>query len=366
MQIRRKVKAKHRPKDGISRGENLASQPHTEHKVFNNPNVLTKGWYPVCPAKHIAKGEAQSFRISKQRIVVFRTETGELRALDAFCPHLGADLGNGRVVGENIQCYFHQWELDGEGCLKNIPCMDHLNDSFSNVRNRAYPVQEEYGHIWVYSHTEAAHRVLKPSGLEGEEVTALFLKEVELFAHHHVMMANGVDLQHFATVHDLDIKFDYDVSENADGTFIWKLRGEIPTDSLKGKIAKYLLGDEVEYHVKFGGGSLVTITYGVDAKLLGRPFPPLNVLWGCLPQDNGISNVRIFFVSKNRPGFMGKLKNAGLYFLTFFLLVMLRDEDIEAFPNMRFNTHRLIKADRSLGRFIQLIDRCELSDWAGQ
>lgn len=365
MRFKRKVKAKHRPKDGISREENLASQPHTKHRVFNNPEVLSRGWYPVCPSKDIAEGEARSFRIAKQRVVIFRTETGKLVGLDAFCPHLGADLGNGRVVGENIQCYFHQWEFGGDGCLKNIPCMEHLNDSFQKVGNRSYPVQEEYGHIWIYSHQEAAHPVLKPSGLENEEVTALFLKEVKLFAHHHVMMANGVDLQHFATVHDLDIKFDYDVDENNDGTFVWRLKGKIPQDNLKGKLANYLLGDEFEYHVKFGGGSLVTITYGANAKMLGRPFPSLNVLWGCLPQDNGISNVRIFFVCKKRPGLRGKLENAGLYFLTFFLLMMLRDEDIEAFPNMRFNTHRLINADRSLGRFIQLIDKCEVSDWAG-
>lgn len=362
----RKLKAKYRPKDGRSREENLISQPHTDHRVFNNPNVLTRGWYPVCPAKQIGKGQAESFRIAKQRVVIFRSESGELSALDAFCPHLGADLGNGRVVGNNIQCYFHQWEFGGDGCLKKIPCMEKLGGSLSSVGNRTYPVQEEYGHIWVYSHPQAAHEVLKPSGLEQDELTAFYLTEVELFAHHHVMMANGVDLQHFATVHDLDIKFDYDVDENSDGTFIWRLKGKIPKDNLKGKIANYLLGDEAEYHVKFGGGSLVTITYGVNAKVRGKPFPSLNVLWGCLPQDNGISKVRIFFVCKKRPGLIGKLKNAGLYCLTFFLLMMLRDEDIEAFPNMRFNTHRLINADRSLGRFIQLIDKCELSDWAGQ
>jgi hypothetical protein len=30
---------------------------------------------------------------------------------------------------------------------------------------------------------------------------------------------------------------------------------------------------------------------------------------------------------------------------------------------MRFNTHRLIKEDQSLGRLIQLTNKLELSDW---
>ena len=357
------MKAKYREKDGVSRLENLISQPHVEQRVFNNDEVLTLGWYPVCVSKKIGIEKAKSFKILKQRIVVYRDKTGELRTLDAFCPHLGADLGNGKVVGQNIQCYFHRWEFDPTGSLAKIPCQKKFDESLKQTKINSYPVKEVYGHIWVYSGECAPHDVLRPTGLEDKEVTALYLKEITLFAHHHVMMANGVDLQHFATVHALDIKFDYEVDENSDGTFIWKLKGRIPTDTLKGKVAKFLFGEEFEYHVKFAGGSIITISYGVGAKVLGVKVPSLNVLWGCLPQLNGISKVRIFFISEKYSGIFGKFKTWTSYFFTFFLLMMLRDEDIEAFPNMRFNAHRLISADKSLGRFIQLINKCELSKW---
>ena len=136
----RKIKAKHKSKTGIARTENLHTQPLAEHRVFNNPNVLSRGWYPVCSVKDIRNREARSFRIAKQRIVIYRTESGVLKAMDAFCPHMGTDLSNGRVIGENIQCYFHQWELGGDGCLKKIPCMDKLTDKLREVRNTTYPV----------------------------------------------------------------------------------------------------------------------------------------------------------------------------------------------------------------------------------
>lgn len=358
-----KKKAKDRPKDGKSRQENLNTQPHVVQRVFNNADVLTQGWFPVCKSTELKRGSACSFKIFKQRLVFYRGESGQVYALDAFCPHLGADLGNGRVVGEQIQCYFHQWELNAQGQVAKIACRPSLDASFRKTCNRAYPVREAYGHIWVFSAPEASHELVKPAGFENAELSALFVKEITLFAHHHVMMANATDLQHFATVHKVDIAFDYQVDDSEAGIFTWTFRGSISESTLKGRLARRLLGPEYEYRVKFAGGSIVTISYGSDQYLWGRKLPSLQVLWGALPQENGISKVRIFFVTQKRPGLLGKLTNGLLYFLTGLMLAMLRDEDIEAFPNMRFNTHRLIKEDASLARFIQLTNKLDLSDW---
>lgn len=351
------------PKDGASRHENLSSQPHVPQPVFNNPEVLTQGWYPVCAARELRTAEARSFKILHQRLVVFRTATGQLCAMDAFCPHLGADLGNGRVVGERIQCYFHQWELSTQGQLARIPCREHLEPGFQKVKNRTYPVVERYGHIWVFSAEEALHDLPQPSHLKGVPLTARWVQEIRLFAHHHVMMCNGIDLQHFASVHNLDIAFDYEVKASESGVFEWTLKGEIPTNTFKARLARALLGDTYEYHVKFAGGSVVTISYGVDQYLGRFKLPSLQILWGCLPQPSGVSRARIFFLSPAYKGLLGPLRVWGVYCLTLLMLLMLRDEDLFAFPNMRFNAHQLIKEDRSLGRFIQLTNQLPLSDW---
>lgn len=357
------MKAKYAPKDGASASENLRSQPHVPQRVFNNGQVLSQGWYPICPSRHIKNGRCDSFKIFRQRVVVYRTESGKVYALDAFCPHLGADLGNGRVIGERIQCYFHQWEYEGNGCLARIPCRTQLDQGLETVKNRAYPVTEAYGHIWVFSAKQASHELPVPPTAEGKDLSAFFLKEISLFAHHHVMMANGVDLQHFATVHKLDIQFDYQIQDHEDGVFDWVLRGELPTNSLKGKLARFFLGPEFEYRTRFAGGSIVAITYGSNQSFKGIKLPSLQVLWGCLPLENGISKARIFLVTEARKGLTGKCFNALVYVFTMMLLTLLRDEDVEAFPHMRFNTHRLIKEDASLARLIQLTNRLELSDW---
>ena len=195
------------PKDGHTLKENLGTQPLVEHRIFNNSRILTQAWFPVCPSKALAVKATRSVLIFKQRIVVFRGEDKKVRALDAFCPHMGADLGNGTVIENQIQCYFHQWRFDGNGQLCHIPCTKNLP---KNARARAYPVEEKYGFIWVYSAAEAPYPVPSPPGLEDHQLAAAHIKLATLYAHHHVMMANGIDLQHFSAVHNLDVEFDFD------------------------------------------------------------------------------------------------------------------------------------------------------------
>ena len=50
-----------------------------------------------------------------ENIVIFRSTKGEVYALEAYCKHMGANLGvGGKVIKEKcIQCPFHGWIYDG-------------------------------------------------------------------------------------------------------------------------------------------------------------------------------------------------------------------------------------------------------------
>ena len=208
-----------------------------------------------------------------------------------------------------------------------------------------------------------------PPGFASSEkrVAATHLKEAVLYAHHHVMMANGIDLQHFSAVHNLDVEFDFEVEDTNDHVFEWNLEGEIPNKGLKNQFLRWLLGPKVGYQARFAGGSIVTLTYGPNQRFRGTGFkiPALHILWGCVPQLNGISHVHIFIVTQRNAGLWGWLKSKVFTFLTIALLIALRDDDIKAFPHMRFNPKSLIKADKSVARFIQLTEKLRLSTWSG-
>ena len=123
-------------KDGHTRRENVATQPLKEHRVFNNPDVVTEGWYPVCKSSKLKPGKADSFLISHHRVAVWRSASGEVAAIDAFCPHMGADLGNGKVVDGCSSVI----SISG-ATVKPVPWRGALWRDAKNVANRAWPVE---------------------------------------------------------------------------------------------------------------------------------------------------------------------------------------------------------------------------------
>ena len=53
---------------------------------------------------------------------MFRTISGKVHVLDAFCVHFGAHIGvGGSVIGEDVRCPFHSWQFDGNGVCTSVP-----------------------------------------------------------------------------------------------------------------------------------------------------------------------------------------------------------------------------------------------------
>jgi nitrite reductase/ring-hydroxylating ferredoxin subunit len=353
------------PKTGRDRTLNLRTQPHREYSVFNNPQVLTESWYPVLPAKKLKSGQIFSFQIAAQRIVVFRDHKNQLGALDAFCPHMGADLANGKVVGERVQCYFHQWEYSRQGELVKIPCQAKLSQ---NLKTNSYPVEEKYGYIWVYAGPEAPYPVPHPPGLENDDVDGIFIGKPQLFVHHHVLMVSAIDIQHFASVHHLNFDFSFDIEKREEDQFLWRVFGKIPRTGWRGRLARMLLGDQFEYRTLFSGGSIVSINYGNSPHFRGQEknfrWPAIQILWGCVPLENGTSQVFIFLVQKKAKNFLGKIANFGKYLLSILVLTILRDDDVKAYPHMRYTSDHLIAEDKSVAFLISLLDKVKVSAWS--
>lgn len=56
-----------------------------------------------------------------EQVAVFRGHDGKPYVVDAYCPHLGANLAvGGRVFGKCIECPFHGWQFQGDDgkCVK--------------------------------------------------------------------------------------------------------------------------------------------------------------------------------------------------------------------------------------------------------
>ncbi len=167
-------------------------------KNFNNPGAHIQSWYIACKASDVEIGRAITVILLGRKIVIYRTLSSLVHALDARCPHLGADLGKGKVVGEKIQCAFHHWEFGCDGNCLNAP---DLND-IPKRHVRSYPTQEKWGYTWIWNGPKILFELPEIS----KEFHVIRMPTQTLRCHPHVMIANGLDIVHFSALHDMVLK----------------------------------------------------------------------------------------------------------------------------------------------------------------
>lgn len=176
----------------------------SEEKRFNLPIPL--GWYTVALSSELAVGEVKPLKYFERELVLFRTESGEAKVIDAYCPHLGAHLGHGgSVAGESIACPFHGWQFNGEGYCTSVP---YAKNTPPRVDGKqvipAYEVVERNETIWMWYHPQNK----KPSfdvevmpEFDNDEWTDAVVREWVINAPIQETGENAVDKAHFAYVH---------------------------------------------------------------------------------------------------------------------------------------------------------------------
>src|ERR1700759_1554668 len=93
------------------------------HRLFNNPERAPEGWYWLLRSRDVTRGRVVAARIMGKELAVYRGMDGRVVALDAFCPHMGAHLAEGRVDGNGLRCLFHDWRFDSQGRCTEMPAL---------------------------------------------------------------------------------------------------------------------------------------------------------------------------------------------------------------------------------------------------
>lgn len=220
--------------------------------------------FPTYPVAWYFFGEAHellrrpvSRDLLGRRLTAFRTQSGRVRVLDARCSHLRADLGNGRVVGETIQCPYHNWRYDADGRCVHVPGGAAVPDF---TRQRVYPTVERHGLVFFFN----GPRELYPLPFFPDADPADFMRArpfgMTLSCPWWLVGANACDLQHFAGAHDRRLAGTPVVEPR--GPFARHARAPFAVvgDGWRDRLSRWVGGPQVELAITDHGGILMFVT----------------------------------------------------------------------------------------------------------
>ena len=128
----------------VSQPSRRSNQPDLR-RIACNPNY----WYPLAWARQLKRNKTLSVAFAGDPIVLGRTDSNRVFALEDRCAHRQFPLSKGSVCGEQIQCGYHAWRYDASGAIKSIPYLVKGADAPCRAV-RAYPCREAYGLIFVF------------------------------------------------------------------------------------------------------------------------------------------------------------------------------------------------------------------------
>ncbi len=160
---------------------------------------IPHSWYALVFSDELKPGAVLGRQLAGREIIIYRTKSGVVSAVEAFCPHLGAHLAyGGTVVDEDIRCPFHgfQFGLDGD-----CTATGYGTKPPKKARLTLIPTRELHGIIFAYHHPQQAAPVWEPPVYDDEGWSPLLHTTLELRDHPQETVENAVDIGHFALVH---------------------------------------------------------------------------------------------------------------------------------------------------------------------
>jgi cholesterol 7-dehydrogenase len=174
-------------------------------RYANFPPPFPNGWYHVCNLADIKHGKVHSISALGMDIVAFRGKVSKaVTLMKAHCPHLGAHLGvGGSVVGDNIKCPFHGWEMDGSGAAVTIP-YSKMKSVPEKCKTDVYPNAVKGEMVWMWFDAEGRPPMWElkcHDDVVAKGMTLRVVKQNTFYQHIAEMCENSADPYHFQTLH---------------------------------------------------------------------------------------------------------------------------------------------------------------------
>ena len=177
-----------------------------------------QSWYAVALSEEVAETPVGKPFLGG-RVVVYRDEAGDPVVLGAYCPHLGADLSIGEVVGSEIQCAFHHFRFGSDGACTWAPSK---RGAPPRAKVQSFPTAESWGLIWAFNGHEPLFDPPMWFDLEGQKIYTEATELDPIGFESWISTANQFDVVHLRELHGVDVDFQSDDMRPA-GDYFWEV-----------------------------------------------------------------------------------------------------------------------------------------------
>jgi nitrite reductase/ring-hydroxylating ferredoxin subunit len=306
--------------------------------------------FPTYPAAWYLFGETRELRrrpVSRnllgRRLTAFRTVGGRVAVLDSACSHLNADLGNGQVVGETVQCPYHGWRYGTDGRCTHIPAGEPIP---AFAQQRSYPAVERHGLVFFFNGPQPLYPLPFFADAEPADFVRARPFGLVLRCPWWLVGANACDLQHFLGAHDRRLSGE----PRVDCPNVFARRASAPFavvgTSWRDRITRWFSGPEVELAITDWGGTLMFVTASFRRT---RSFGMLT----SIPLGREQVLVRgVVFVPRGRNAVSQCLLDPlRLRLRRYFIKEFLRPDAELAARGLRYDPDRLLPCDVELARY---------------
>ncbi|MFJ4657684.1 Rieske 2Fe-2S domain-containing protein [Nocardia sp. NPDC088792] len=171
-------------------------------------------WYRVADSIDVMPGKISRLHYLGKDLIAYRATAGHVIVADAYCPHLGADLADGRLEGGYLICPFHAWRFGESGHCVHIPYSAKIPSAASL---RTYPVREFDGVILIYWDESGRQPEWEVTGFDvgdNDRWTPFVRKGWQIRTHIQDIVENAPDVAHQPVFHNaVDIPtFEFDIA----------------------------------------------------------------------------------------------------------------------------------------------------------
>jgi phenylpropionate dioxygenase-like ring-hydroxylating dioxygenase large terminal subunit len=320
--------------------------------TFNNPHQFVQGWYWALPSRGLAVGQVQAITLLGRNLAIYRSASRRVIAMDAYCPHMGTHLAEGRVEGEGIRCFFHNWKYSADGQCLEVPSLGKALP----VCVKTWQTAEHYGLIWVWAGEGSPRSLPHPPELADQQVDYVLGSSFQKNCHPNVLLVNAIDTHHFNTVHDLpvEIVFAQDTWQGDGITFCNTTRGVGQSRFMQLLLPLYR--EAITYTMCYWYGNTGTVTVGPDLQ-------HFYIVFALRPTAGGKAEGQTILVTSKRSGCLGWGINRVLLGLSQWVGHYFAKGDTKVFQTIRFDLKTPIAADQSVLQLMSHINQQPALTW---